>query len=173
MRLQQYHYQVIYVPGPKNLAADALSRHPLPSVNNVSTSLAVDWPKLQQQDSHIQTLMMSMKKAKCPEGLKRTYTVANDLLFHIIPATRNKARNRLLLVIPISMHSAVLQDYYSSIWAGHFGIRKTLQRILQAGFWWPDLHPMVKEFVKSCKICQHTKTSIHYDTQPVLTLGIA
>ncbi|SAL99498.1 hypothetical protein [Absidia glauca] len=55
-------------------------------------------PKLQQQDSHIQTLMMSMKKAKCPEGLKRTHTVANDLLFHIIPATRKKARNRLPLV---------------------------------------------------------------------------
>ncbi|SAL96437.1 hypothetical protein [Absidia glauca] len=58
MYLQQFHYQVFYVPGSTNQAANALSRHPLPMVSLIDTTDKIDWLSLQAQDPDIMKIQV-------------------------------------------------------------------------------------------------------------------
>jgi transposase InsO family protein len=157
MYLQQFNYQVFYVPGSTNLAADALSRHPLPMVHQVDIlSLSIHdthWLKAQELDPFIKEVKKKWKN-NMPSTTKR-FTVTNDLLFHIRLAPRNRQASHLLLVVP----QQLIKQYHSSIWTGHYGTMKTLKRLGQARFWWPSLIHDVKIFCRQCQLCQQTKTS--------------
>jgi hypothetical protein len=48
--LQRYDFRVHYVPGPRIAAAEALSRHPPPSVSSIQVTATTDWQKGQAQD---------------------------------------------------------------------------------------------------------------------------
>lgn len=54
MFLQAYDFQVIYVQGKTNLAADALSRHPLP--NEIASFTTINWVEAQSKGSDIQAM---------------------------------------------------------------------------------------------------------------------
>ena len=37
---------------------------------------------------------------------------------------------------------------------GHFGTSKTISKVLQSGFWWPNIFRDVRKFVLICDRCQ-------------------
>lgn len=57
-------------------------------------------------------------------------------------------------VVPISLRNKVLQTSHCDV-AGHLGVRKTYDRILQY-FFWPGLKRDVSKFIKTCHTCQLT-----------------
>ena len=57
------------------------------------------------------------------------------------------------VVVPPSYRAEVLKTAHDLPMAGHLGIRKTQDRILQH-FFWPRLHRDVAEFCKTCHTCQ-------------------
>lgn len=48
----------------------------------------------------------------------------------------------------------ILKECHQGSYAGHFGTKKTAQRIWEAGFYWPSIMPDAKEIVKNCDQCQ-------------------
>lgn len=74
----------------------------------------------------------------------------DGVLYHEwITATGSKS---LQLVIPEGLKISVLKQMHSDITAGHFGVLKTKQRILQR-FWWPCLSESIKSFIDKCDPC--------------------
>lgn len=58
-------------------------------------------------------------------------------------------RNRLRM--------AVMSECHNTPYAGHLGRDRTLDRI-RRNFWWPGLTGEVTEFVRTCEVCQQTKS---------------
>ena len=56
-------------------------------------------------------------------------------------------------------------------WAGHFGVRRTTERI-QRNFWWPSLRDDVKVYCASCTVCQRAKGSTQLPFGIARPLGI-
>jgi len=57
------------------------------------------------------------------------------------------------IVIPKVYHNEVISIAHDSAMAGHLGVKKTCDRILQH-FWWPSLRKDVSEYCRSCHTCQ-------------------
>ena len=58
------------------------------------------------------------------------------------------------VVVPTKLRSKVLEISHGDV-AGHFGVRKTYDRVLHH-FFWPRLKRDVAQFVKTCHTCQLT-----------------
>ena len=57
------------------------------------------------------------------------------------------------IVVPMIHRREILQLTHASPMAGHLGINKTYQKILNH-FYWPGLKKDVTQFCKSCHVCQ-------------------
>ena len=57
------------------------------------------------------------------------------------------------IVVPRVYHREVISLAHDSPMAGHLGVRKTQDRILNH-FWWPTLKKDVSEYCRSCNTCQ-------------------
>lgn len=57
------------------------------------------------------------------------------------------------VVVPKTLRTYVLEIAHDSALAGHQGIKRTTDRVLEA-FYWPGIQADVKRFVKSCDACQ-------------------
>ena len=70
-------------------------------------------------------------------------------------------RNHLLYIPDAACHTRVLQHCHIDPLVGHFGVAKTFE-LLSRGFWWPQPWKLVKEFIKTCDICVHSKAAHHH-----------
>lgn len=59
------------------------------------------------------------------------------------------------VVVPELWRPQELQLAHESLMGGHFGIKKTSDRILSR-FYWPGIYGDVKGFCRSCDVCQRT-----------------
>ena len=59
------------------------------------------------------------------------------------------------LAVPRRYRKQVLKLGHDCVMAGHMGVRKTYDRIMQ-NFYWPGIFGDVKRFCRSCDICQRT-----------------
>ena len=58
---------------------------------------------------------------------------------------------------------------------GHFGAKKTAEKVLQCGFYWPTLFKDAHEFCKCCTRCQHVGRITRRNMMPlhpILTVEI-
>ena len=70
------------------------------------------------------------------------------------------------LVVPRIKVREILDLAHDSVWGGHFGSRKTLQRI-KLSFWWPGMSKEVKEYCQSCTGCQLRRRKTTNDRVPI------
>ena len=77
--------------------------------------------------------------------------------------------NRLYIPDDPQLKLRILQGFHDSPTAGHFGRDKTIQS-LQRWFYWPDLVPMVTEFVSTCEACCRSKQFRHLPHGELLPL---
>ena len=64
------------------------------------------------------------------------------------------------VVVPKQLRGQILSFAHEGPLAGHLGISKTRQRVLQH-FYWPSLRADVAKFCKSCHLCQVTRKPNH------------
>lgn len=147
MFLQAYDFKVIYTPGKLNMAADALSRHPLPDLNSIEE---IDWHSEQQKDTSLQQIIKNI-------SAHQQYSMVNQLLYKVQRRKRAITKNHLYLVVPSQQVKATLKHYHESKFAGHFGVRKTKSKILSHHLWWIDMDKDITSFCKSCSLCQRAK----------------
>lgn len=57
-----------------------------------------------------------------------------------------------------SVRQELLKVYHDDPLAGHFGGKRTLE-LLQRSYYWPSMDEDVQAYVKTCDVCQRTKTA--------------
>ncbi|XP_028577421.2 uncharacterized protein LOC144324860 isoform X1 [Podarcis muralis] len=90
-----------------------------------------------------------------PQGKRRArFLYEKGLLYRQFWPKKIKDKDVVLqLVVPGSRRPKVLDLAHHDGLAGHLGVQKTLERISRY-FYWPDVHQSVKNFVRSCVVCQ-------------------
>ena len=174
IRLLRFSYNVIYVPGKKQVIADTLSRAP---VGEAKDKISVEMEEYLQDFSvgFISSLPASRDKIEeiiseqnnCPTLAKvKEYStsswpseVTTDLKQYFAVRRELTVVNGLLLkgsriVIPTSMR----QDVKRRIHEGHQGEVKCLQRA-RSSVWWPGISSHVTNMVKDCPVCLKERTN--------------
>ena len=65
-----------------------------------------------------------------------------------------------LVVVPAdtSIRHDILHEAHDSVYAGHFGLHKTLKLVTRQ-FWWPHIKQAVSTYIKGCVCCQANKSA--------------
>ena len=170
--LAQFDLQVEYLPGKKQLVADALSRLPSASLEaarvpavGVAVSLAVgvklsqegeeSWAKELRADRYFGPVMAVLegREVGSVQGQQRALrfqlTSGALLLF--------KEGNRLC--VPMGRRVQLLKEHHDIPQAGHLGADKCHLAVAQL-FFWPRMRKDVCKFVSSCKTCMRVKPDL-------------
>ena len=93
------------------------------------------------------------------------YTLLDDLLYHMNP----KQQNLLQLVIPEHLIGELLDTMHSGLFAGHFGVRKTFDKINHY-YYWDSMVQDIKDYCSACSPCQQKKSPSHPTRTPLVPL---
>ncbi|KAF6210122.1 hypothetical protein GE061_015878 [Apolygus lucorum] len=150
LRLSEYDFEAKYRPGSKMAHADALSRICVASVGafQISPMLLL---AAQQIDPWIGEVGQNPSKwgARLEEGIWVT-------------TKQTPTGNISVPLIPSTLRHGLVGACHESQWAGHPGIERTEQLVRRYGCW-PKLSRFVKEFVKSCDVCQRRNTPVNLE----------
>ena len=75
----------------------------------------------------------------------------------------------LVIVADNALRRGVISLFYDHVTAGHPGITKTLQLLLQY-YWWPNMKTFITEYIKGCATCQMTKVNTHPNHPPLFPI---
>lgn len=152
--LSQFDYDIHYIPGKNNAAADACSRRPdLKGEINVIEVL-VPTPMRQylkeaaKQDTTYQESVERLRKGEAMVDGKRAILDEGLILLEI--------NENLLVLVPEGAQEEVVKQHHEPPFAGHFGAEKTTENIRRQ-YWWKGLGEKVKTYVSECRVCQGTK----------------
>ena len=182
-------------PGKRHTNADALSRKPIrkekpkQSVKAVSVKtneVSEELPSLKEaqlSDYEIKLVQSWVEKEERPKWIVvsgmsnriKSYwsqfqrlCIHNDLLCRIW--YEGKKPEKYQIIIPKDLRETVLQHCHDSIIGGHFGVRKTLEKVRQK-YYWAGLYSYVEQYVKSCDVCARGKPSPRTKKAPVQLTG--
>ncbi len=65
-----------------------------------------------------------------------------------------------------SLWGEIITQCHDHVLAGHPGIEKTKELVLQK-YWWPKIKRTIDMYVKGCEVCQRTKTSTQLKAAPL------
>ena len=190
--LEQFNFNVEYVPGKTQVVADALSR----AVSDFDTQfddlafppiirridLSADCRledatirQLQLQDAVFGSVLQQLaaNRHQQPTGttpearrlaakFKRIREVGGVFYLH--------DHNRNLLLVPESLRSEVLFFSHSCTMSSHLGIKATLER-LQSTYYWPTMGNDTRRFVLACEACGQAKPQNCQTTAPLNPLA--
>lgn len=91
------------------------------------------------------------------KGQKYSFVKSNDVLYRNYKLSMGRAFKQV--VVPKKLREQILRVAHESVMAGHQGVRKKTDRVLQEYFW-PDLRRDVRHFVKTCGTCRHNVPKI-------------
>lgn len=107
----------------------------------------------QKEDKELAGLLTVALSEEELRSAANGYTVLNDLLVRKWSQCNGEVVNPVVqIVMPKQFRSVVLQTAHGDV-AGHFGVRKTYQRLLQH-FYWPRMKRDVAQFIRTCHVCQ-------------------
>ena len=69
--------------------------------------------------------------------------------------------------VSIEDQIGVLTFCHSEAYGGHFFIRKTVNKILKASFYWPTLFKDCFDFCKTCALCQQLERITKRNMKPL------
>lgn len=133
LKICEMEFEVEYIKGKDNLMADLLSR-----INYINVKVP-DMKEGQELDRDVQYFVKKDKRV----------IFKNDIAYL-------KINNRgELLLLPKIYHYEVLLTAHGNE-NGHFGVRKTIERVLEH-FFWKNVYNDVREFVMKCEHCLKNK----------------
>lgn len=91
----------------------------------------------------------------CKDGSTVNYFIKQGLYYRQYRKEGDSPKVIKQLVVPRELRANVLKTAHDGVMSGHFGIRKTTDKILSQ-FYWPGLRRDVRNYCKSCDSCQKT-----------------
>ena len=153
--VEEYGPNIVYLPGKRNIIADALSRLPkLKETHDESTFLEEIFAFDDQLDAFPIAFDIISKAQLADKKIQQCIT-NNDPDFE----TRILQRAPLVyfkgkIAIPTNLRFRILTWYHENLL--HPGADRMFHTISQH-FTWPSLRTQVENFVKHCNTCQHYK----------------
>ena len=128
-------------------------------VNDVTRATPADIRKWQQQDPSLQTVREKAEpnEEACEERVYFFYR--QEMLYRKWSpreADGGDVRTCVQLVLPRKCLPAVLKLAHDVPTAGHLGITKTKDRILQR-YYWPGVFRDVAQYCRTCEVCQRSQ----------------
>ena len=166
----RFNLKIVYRPGVQNGKADALSRREEYQIAAVGT----DSVKSTFESSFFDEIRSALVNDSFANSIRSALDLpeVSDPAFKSSLEIRSRSdfdqfefRFDLLfrgesLYVPETNRLSVLQARHDSVLAGHFGIDKTFE-LVSRDYWWPKLRSSVKQFVRSCDVCQRSKKPRH------------
>jgi len=145
-KLFGYDFSVEYRPGKQNVAADALSRRDetAPALHSISSPAFTIFDELRAELSTNQQAQQQRDQIAAGTAPAGWTEVDGLLLF----------QGKAFVPDASDLWPQLLEDAHGM---GHEGIQKTLHR-LRASFYNSHMARLVREFVKSCIVCQRNKS---------------
>jgi hypothetical protein len=153
--VEEYGPNIVYLPGKRNIIADALSCLPkLKETQDESTFLEEIFAFDDQLDA-FPIAFDIISKAQLTDKKIQQRVTNNDPDFEMrilqcAPLIYFKKK----IAIPTSLRSRILTWYHENLL--HPGADRMYHTISQH-FIWPSLHTQVENFVRHCNTCQHYK----------------
>ena len=151
-RLMPFSLTYEYIPGSQNQVADALSRYPhtmqLNTITVLHTMLAGILPRIKVAAEHDSLYQRFV--SKCRRGEATHFRIEDDILI--------LGESNVYIPNDDQLRTLLLSEAHDTIFGGHFGVEKTLEKLRRHWFW-PRMCADVEEYVKTCSICQKTKHS--------------
>lgn len=109
--------------------------------------LSIDGNEFKLEQEHCDSLKSLWSKAK--EKPKGEFQVSSGKLVRYRISKEGKEATQI--VIPVKFKEEILSFCHKET-DGHLGIAKTKDRVLRS-YYWPNCYREIKDFVKSCKVC--------------------
>ena len=109
--------------------------------------------QLQQADAFVKQERWKVQIEKDAAGLEHAFWTLDDngLL---------RFKNSIFVPRDRAIREEILKRHHDDPGAGHMGVKRTTQAI-SSKYFWPDLNKQVREYCKSCQICQRVKAPRH------------
>ncbi|OUT21748.1 hypothetical protein CAS74_002720 [Pichia kudriavzevii] len=148
--LPQFDFDIRYLQGKNNSAADALSRYPYNHENNLTLA------KIKLALLELTTLR---EKTKVPVEIKnhiKHFCYQDDVLYYKTLESQDFFR----VVIPNykKLLYRIFKNAHDAKDAGHFGAWKTYLN-LKDSFYWSLMLTQIRKWVETCHICQQHNTN--------------
>ncbi|PNY13662.1 retrotransposon-related protein [Trifolium pratense] len=150
-KLLGYQFEVKYKPGIENRAADALSR--CVDVGEMNTIISFPlWSDRQQlldelaQDVYIQKLAQEVQNSSTSKP--GFHIKQGVLLYH----------DRLVISPNSPSIPWLLEEFHNTPSGGHSGFLRTYRRLADS-LYWVGMQKSVRDYVRSCDVCQRQKYS--------------
>ena len=127
--------------------------HPLKVAMPIKEVNPAELSKKQKEDESIAHLWKISDDPSKNQGKYRFIVKDQWLLREYSGETPRIGRTQL--VLPKEYRQRVMKIAHDSIMSGHQGINKTIEKI-QSNFFWPKMAEDVRNFCRSCDICQRT-----------------
>ncbi|GKD65754.1 ty3-gypsy retrotransposon protein, partial [Tanacetum coccineum] len=146
-KLIGYNFRVEYKAGTSNGGADGLSRCFNFSLSTGHANIVEDIQNALATSSSISSIISQVEKDPV---VMSNYEVKNGFLYWknrlVIPPESRDLRTKLLV------------EFHSSTLGGHARFLRTYAHIATY-FFWPGMRRDIRDYVRSCQICQRAKTS--------------
>lgn len=170
LRLSEFQFEIEHVRSSANLCADALSRMFEISSDSKGQVLSANKESnvVKAEECHIlhsfpecfEDLAQSQRKdptlGPIITRLERKIQVPNYELRAGILKYRKNVRCAPKIVVPRNMQTMVTRYNHDAVTSAHLGIKKTIAKIARE-FAWEGMFQFVRDYVKSCDICQKSK----------------
>ena len=143
--MSRFDYTIDYRPGKENVVADALSRrvdHRVHAITHTSVDTSL-------RDAIVTGYAQDPKFQNVTPDQDFGFTVRDSLIYH---------KKKLCIPDDLAIKQKLLHEHHDTRITGHLGRDKTSQ-LLRRNYWWPGLERSVREYVKSCPVCQRSKPS--------------
>lgn len=151
--LQSFDLEIKYTPGKGNVVADALSRHALDglqlSVLSASKAESTLLHRIKTAYQNEDLAKNILKGREVPED----FTVKEGVIF----VNRN-GRQRIYVPDDKNLRQDILFQHHDVDICAHLGMDKTLE-LIDRTFFWPSIKADVREYIRSCPLCQANKST--------------
>ena len=168
--LQEFDFQLEYLPGRFNNVADYLSRSPLvaPLCSRCSGRISLGAIGIASNSSLVRAIGNGLRTDNLAIALvaaqlrvQQGEASGSDrslLLGYTLRGGLWYKGNRIYVPEVEAIRTSLLARYHDAITAGHQGTQRTLERLARF-YYWPGMGVAVKEYVSTCDACQRFNAS--------------